>query len=145
MNDLIEREKAIEALVNLTCFGIEEMDNLCNASVADSEGWIGGVRDSIREIETIPSAEPERKTGEWIPFTMRELTDEEREENPEWDWVFTCELPADGETVLLTNGKYVWEDMFCCDDGCYFDKADDIEDYDGYAWMPMPEPWRGDK
>ena len=90
-------------------------------------------------------AEPEQKTGEWIPFTMRELTDEEREENPEWDWVFTCKLPADGETVLLTNGKYVWEDMFCCDDGCYFDKADDIEDYDGYAWMPMPEPYRGDR
>lgn len=80
----------------------------------------------------------------WIPFTTRELTEEEREENPEWDWVFDCPLPADGETVLLTNGKYVWEDMFCCDDGCYFDKADDIEDFDGYAWMKMPEPYRGE-
>lgn len=98
----------------------------------------------IQKILDIPSAEPERKTGKWIPFTMRELTDEEREENPEWDWVFTCKLPADGETVLLTNGKYVWEDMFCCDDGCYFDKADDIEDYDGYAWMPLPKPYRGE-
>lgn len=86
----------------------------------------------------------EELATKWIPFTMRELTDEEREENPEWDWVFTCKLPADGETVLLTNGKYVWEDTFCCDDGCYFDRADDIEDYDGYAWMPMPEPWRGE-
>lgn len=80
----------------------------------------------------------------WIPFTTRELTEEEREENPEYDYIFTCKLPADGETVLLTNGKYVWEDTFTNDDYCSFDKADDIEDFDGYAWMKMPEPYKGE-
>lgn len=66
MSDLIKREDAINALVNLTCYGIEEMRTLCDASVADSEGWLGGIRDAVDEIEALPSAEPERKTGVWI-------------------------------------------------------------------------------
>ena len=77
----------------------------------------------------------------WIPFTFREPTEEERECWPEYDFVFTCRLPEDGEVVLLSNGKYVWEDTFHNDDGCYFENADDIEDWDDYAWMPMPGPY----
>lgn len=70
MSDLIRREDAINALVNLTCYGIEEMRNLCESSVADSEGWLGGIRDAVDEIEALPSAEPERKTGKWIEHKM---------------------------------------------------------------------------
>lgn len=66
MSDLIRREDAINALVNLTCYGIEEMRNLCESSVADSEGWLGGIRDAVDEIDALPSAEPERHRGEWI-------------------------------------------------------------------------------
>lgn len=65
-DDLIKRQDAIDALENHACYGIEELENLCNASVADSEGWLGGIRDAIREIEAVPSAEPERKKGEWV-------------------------------------------------------------------------------
>lgn len=72
MSDLIRREDAIDALVNLTCYGVEEIENLCNASVADSEGWLGGIRDAVTELESLPSAEPERKKGEWIEISWSE-------------------------------------------------------------------------
>ena len=65
MSDLISRQKAIEALANLTCVGIEEIKAQCDRSVADSEGWLGGIRDAALELEALPSAEPERKKGVW--------------------------------------------------------------------------------
>ena len=69
MSDLISRKEAMEALANLTCFGIEEIKVQCEASVADSEGWIGGIRDAVIELEALPSSEPERKKGRWIDVT----------------------------------------------------------------------------
>ena len=66
MSDLIRREDAIEALVNLTCFGIEEIKAQCDKSVADNEGWLGGILEAVTELEALPSAEPERKKGKWI-------------------------------------------------------------------------------
>ena len=80
---------------------------------------------------------------EWIPFTQRELTEEEREIYPEGGFVFTCQLPKDGEEILITNGKYVWVDTFYNDGECYFEVIDDVDDFTGYAWMPMPEPYKG--
>ena len=65
MNDLIERQKALDAIVNLTCYGIGEMENLCKASIADSEGWLGGILEAVHELQALPSAEPERKKGKW--------------------------------------------------------------------------------
>lgn len=65
MSDLISRKDAIEAIANLTCFGIEEIKVQCDKSVADSEGWLGGLRDAVIEIEALPSVEPEHKKGKW--------------------------------------------------------------------------------
>jgi hypothetical protein len=66
MSDLIRREDVFKAIVGLTTHKtVDEIEILCDASVADSEGWFGGIRDALREVEYIPSAEPERKTGHW--------------------------------------------------------------------------------
>ena len=79
----------------------------------------------------------------WIPFTMRELTTDEKEEHPEWDYIMDCKLPDDGEEILVSNGKFVWSDTFINDgDDCYLDGYTEL---DGCAWMPLPEPWRGEE
>lgn len=83
-----------------------------------------------------PSAE-----AEWIPFKKRPLTDEEKQEYPDWTYIFDCPLPDDEEEILLSNGKYVWTDTFINDGECYLDGGDDIDD--GMAWMPLPKPYKG--
>jgi len=88
--------------------------------------------------EYFPSAD--RPTG-WIPFKKRPLTDEEKEEYPDWIYIFDCPLPDDEEEILLSNGKHVWTDTFIDDGECYLDGGDDIDE--GMAWMPMPEPYKG--
>ena len=77
----------------------------------------------------------------WIPFKKRPLTDEEREEYPDWAYIFDCPLPDDEEEILLSNGKYVWTDTFINDGECYLDGGDDIDD--GMAWMHLPKPYKG--
>ena len=77
----------------------------------------------------------------WILFKKRPLTDEEREEYPDWAYIFDCPLPEDEEEILLTNGFHVWTDTFINDGGCYLDGGDDIDE--GMAWMPMPKPYKG--
>ena len=79
--------------------------------------------------------------AEWIPFKKRPLTDEEKQEYPDWTYIFDCPLPDDEEEILLSNGKYVWTDTFINDGECYLDGGDDIDE--GMAWMPLPKPYKG--
>ena len=94
--------------------------------------------------------ELKQKVGEWIPFTKRPMTEEEREHYTEWSdmniddfMIFDCPLPEDGQEVLISYGGMVMIDVFIRDetDGCYFESAeiDDVE-----AWMPLPEGYRGE-
>lgn len=86
--------------------------------------------DLIRQAEAVQG---------WIPFKTRPLTDEEKQEYPDWAYIFDCPLPDDGEEILLSNGKYVWTDTFINDGECYLDGGDDIDD--GMAWMHLPKPY----
>lgn len=97
MSNLISREDAINALVNLTCYGIEEMRNLCESSVADSEGWLGGIRDAVDEIETLPSAEPERTAkvkrcsfGEYLTYDFDGQCDCGKWVDSLWNYCPSC-------------------------------------------------------
>lgn len=74
---------------------------------------------------------------QWIRFTTRPLTEEEKEEHPEWDCILDCKLPDDGQDILVSSGRWVTVDTFFSDDGCYLDSNGDLE---GLWWMPLPEP-----
>lgn len=92
---------------------------------------------------------------EWIPIKKRPLTEEERkhfeEHVPDFldllksnyyeDTIYDCELPEDGDDVLVTTAwGAVSVDTFCNDcDGAYFEKFDE----DIIAWMKLPEPYKG--
>ena len=95
------------------------------------------VEEAVKNIEIEPK---------WIPMTARPMTEEEREHYREWSdvdeaMIFDCELPEDGQEVLVSYGGYVCVDTFCKDDGCYFEGVD-IDDVD--AWMPLPEPYKAE-
>lgn len=139
MSDLIDRQNAIDALKKIMFTHLFE----CGEYIGEDtrEVSIMNAEKALDAIENLPSAEPEPERR-WIPFTMREVTAEEKEVYPEWDSILDCKLPDDGEEILVSNGKYVWLDTFINDcDGCYLDGGDDVE---GLAWQPLPEPWRGE-
>ena len=131
MTDLISRADAIEAVAQQWLFEASAESPYVN------DDDIGEYRKLAEELfEDVPSAE-----AEWIPFKKRPLTDEEKQEYPDWTYIFDCPLPDDEEEILLSNGKYVWTDTFINDGECYLDGGDDIDE--GMAWMPLPKPYKG--
>ena len=54
--------------------------------------------------------------------------------------------PEDEQRIFVCDGKQVWCDLFINEgeDGCWLDGASE-EIIEGMAWMPMPEPYKGDK
>ena len=86
------------------------------------------------------SVQPEQR---WIPFKTRPLTEEEKEEHPEWDGILDCKLPDDGQRILVNvsvrGHESVQYDEFYTDDGSYLDSGYEIGT-EATAWMPLPEP-----
>lgn len=65
---------------------------------------------------------------EWIPFEME-------------DGFLYCQIPDDGEDILVTDGKVVWHDTWIeCDEGYVLDSGYEL--YKCLAWMPLPKPYK---
>ena len=98
--------------------------------------------DLAKIIDAQPTIEPEQR---WIPFKTRPLTEEEKEEHPEWDCILDCKLPDDGQAILvsidLRGHECVQYDEFYSDDGSYLDSGYEIGE-EATAWMPLPAPYR---
>lgn len=71
--ELISREAAIDALAKFIPYAI------CDES---TESYTNGLTDAYHLILQLPSAQPERKKGKWIPHPNREYK--------EWDVCTAC-------------------------------------------------------
>lgn len=86
----------------------------------------------------------------WIPIKTRKLTDAEEQDMLEnsayyFNYMFDCQLPEDGEEVLVTTSTgEVTTTTFYDEglDGCYFEFYED--DGDVIAWMPKPKPYKAE-
>lgn len=172
MGDLIERKDAIDAIVRKTIYdNVDQIKYECSINYAKNNDWLGGLKEALEAIEEIPSAEPERK---WIPVTgalPEKETDvlvfcKDYFECPNYKELI---LPlkdvcskwrnGDNDNTLLEFGCV---HGYCgtCDvdnQGSWFPKMriaylDNNNEWDGdlsndeivVAWMPLPEPWRGE-
>lgn len=160
-NDLISRQAAIEALQNHY-----EVRNPKQNAIMD---------ECVMLISNVPSAQPERTethscenkhtethdsrrewymkgyrdAQRWIPFKTRPLTDEEKKEYPYYVYMLDCQLPENGQRILvnvkLWNGhESVQMDEYYDDDGSYLDSGYEIVS-EATAWMPLQEPWKGEQ
>ena len=92
-------------------------------------------------IETLSEVEE----SEWIPFRVRPLTEEEKEDYPEYGYILDCKLPDDGQPILVSinvrGHERVQYDEYYADDGCYLDSGYEIGT-EATAWMPLPRPYK---
>lgn len=81
------------------------------------------------------------KFGEWIEVKWRDLTEEEKELNPEYSAGADFELPDDGDEILISMHNGEWIDLvtFCNDEWGIGDENgnDWLDEVD--AWMPLPK------
>ena len=139
MSDLIDRNEAIEA--------IEFEKVYMTAYRGSSNGYVNegnplkqynkGLDDAIKAVNNLPSAEPERK---WIPVT---------EALPEEETDVLVTVHFDGHkspTVDLPPSDYV--EIASHVDGFWSSLSDEYKvawkKHHVVAWMPVPEPYRGE-
>lgn len=140
MADLIDREKIIDELKGMyeaaEKWGYEAKDDNIKAR---AESCMATIVEMKLRIENLPSAQ------QWIPFSMRKLTEEEKKLYPEQEYILDGKTPENGQNILvnirLKGHEEVQIDEFYDDDGCYL--------YSGYEvgaeathWMPLPEPYK---
>ena len=83
--------------------------------------------------------------GKWIEVITRPLTEEEKEEYKdecEWyEFIYDCELPQDGQEVLITTKYgYVEKKTFYTDMGSHFEQFEDEDDV--CAWIQFTKPYK---
>lgn len=111
------------------------------------KGYFNGVRFEITFKD--PVFEAEKKSG-WIPLKYRPMDEDEyrafREvygEIPvEGRKVFACQMPEDGQEILIST-KYgnVFLDT-CVYDGEFYELEEYGDWWDVIAWMPLPTPYK---
>ena len=128
MRDLIDRQSALD------CFH-GWMDKHGNAHEPDE-------MPEYQRIEALPPVEPE---PHWIPFKTRPLMEEEKEHYPDYECILDCELPDNGQRILVTikykGHESVQYDEYYDDDGSYLDSGYNIAT-EATAWMPLPAPYQ---
>lgn len=114
------------------------LDDVLANRPTERDSLITAVRKAFGALETEPK---------WIPFKTRPLTEEEKDNHPEWDGILDCKLPDDGQRILvsidLRGHEEVQQDEFYSDYGSYLDSGYEIG-AEAVAWMPLPEPYRGE-
>ena len=101
-----------------------------------------GVCITVDEAEEI--VELLKEQPKWHVFHKCELTEEEKNEHPTWEWIMRCDcVPNHGEEILLYTKDCreifldhwdddMWAEYACTMDGTPLD--------DGDAWMELPKP-----
>lgn len=74
----------------------------------------------------------------WIPFTFDE------------EGVLNCELPDIGERILVSDTEAMYDDESIWIDSwdspdCGIYELESGEDLKGLAWMPLPNPYKGNQ
>ena len=128
----MKREEAIRLLTN--------MKGYTHITLYE---WLDVEKEAIDMAIEALSAEA---VQEWIPIKYHGITESEREENgypKDWVYFLDCEMPQDGQEILVQakNGEIRW-DVCYEDDGFSLDSGWDWTD-DIIAWMPLPEPYKG--
>ena len=160
--DLIDRQDAIDAICKACflvgdyhkCYGYPETSAWCDKLVALRA--LPVAQPDVQKMQDLEQAEIQKayelgkldamdEMPHWIPFETRPLTEEEKEEHPEWDCILDCKLPDDGQRILVAirirGHEEVQQDEFYSDDGSYLDSGYEIGT-EAIAWMPLPEPYR---
>lgn len=130
--------------------GYSDNAYICECSECKDTVWV--YKDADRKWNYCPNCGADmREQDKWIPIKTRKLTHAEEQDmlensNSYYTYMFDCQLPEDGEEVLVTTSAgEVTTTTFYDEglDGCYFECYED--DGDIIAWMPKPKSYKAER
>lgn len=126
MNKYQKAIEIIDTLLHLMC-GEEREDGYkpTTEEMSKSMDWLKELVDKVDSFE-------------WIPFTFDE------------EGVLNCELPDIGERILVSDTEAMYDDESIWIDSwdspdCGIYELESGEDLKGLAWMPLPNPYKGNQ
>lgn len=107
------------------------------------------MQDLYLPVHFLDVAEELAEMGPWTPFRVLALSEETKKRHPDWVKMYDCELPEDGQKILVTvnathrDGCESVQQDYWVDNGseCGLDSGWEPES-EAVAWMPMPEPYK---
>lgn len=100
-----------------------------------------------QSVKQLPSVQ------QWIPVTTRPMDEEERKRFSEKlgfdveygdSVIFECEMPDDGQEILVSYNGYVCMDKCEVDEDCLYGLEGNGDWYGVIAWCPLPEPYKAE-
>lgn len=161
---MTDKEKAIVMAHTGICMLTGDKFQIFHKYVEDIMGRpimtheIGWLADAIKEkskadfMALCADESCSEKPNRWIPVKWHNITEEEREREgypKEWLTMFDCHMPEDEQEILVTvqgskrEGRWVEKDICYVEDGYSLDSGYDWID-DIVAWMPLPQPYKGE-
>ena len=158
MQDLIDRQAAIDAIVQCTNCGDEDTLREYVLKHSLDNGWTGGILEALDTVKDLPSTQPEvlacgngelvvQPEPQWIPVSERLPSKEERKE---WidnnldgiGYLYPCLVTRySGINPDRTkNNPYVAKHYFDGED--FLNAGEEVCSEYVIAWMPLPEPYK---
>lgn len=149
--DCVDRVELLKAMNTYDKFGNDSNERLIFLSTpALQDRYVPYVHydEMVKCVKGMPTVTPQEP--KWIPIKTRKLTDAEEQDMLEnsnyfYNYMFDCQLPEDGEEVLVTTSTgEVTTTTFYDEglDGCCFEFYED--DGDVIAWMPKPKSYKAE-
>lgn len=137
MNKYQEALKRLEGMVLTSPFkddvgdGVVDMNDLYKCGTQLQNEYLNNLN-VLKEL--VNKAE----SFEWIPFTFDD------------EGVLNCELPDIGERILVSDAEAMFDDESIWIDSwdspdCGIYELESGNELDGLAWMPLPNPYKGNQ
>lgn len=126
MNKYKEAIKVVDTVLHHMC-GEERED-----------GYLPTMEEMSKSMDLLKDLANKADSFEWIPFTFDE------------EGVLNCELPDIGERILVSDTEAMYDDESIWIDSwdspdCGIYELESGEDLKGLAWMPLPNPYKGNQ
>lgn len=126
MNKYQKAIEVIDTLLHLMC-GEERED-----------GYEPTMEEMSKSMDWLKELVDKAESFEWIPFTFDE------------EGILNCELPDIGERILVSDTEAMYDDESIWIDSwdspdCGIYELESGEDLKGLAWMPLPNPYKGNQ
>lgn len=148
MSDLINRQDAIDAINRYGSVWMEYTDDMSVDEIAE-RALKASEQSMVKILHDLPSAEPEQlwiPCSERLPENIRPVIVTWKNTDPASYYQYIVGKHFTG-TACYKSGKWYWyssitEDMLA-EYGRY-DSEEFDEAIECIAWMPLPNPWKGE-
>lgn len=126
MSDLIDRQDAIDELMEVPSYGLMDDDGNIESGCKYS--------DVLAMLNNLPSTQRWIPCSEWLPKKLEDVV------------ICFADAPEESDVAYMRKTfNETYKSQGCENEFVSHMGETTYADYEVLAWMPLPDPWKGDK